>query len=95
MPGSGATGSRIRDVWLDAHILDAQCGLGRRHDQPDVREWADAMYVLSSRTAMREMTVRSLVHAAGLGVSGAGEVARLLAADIDNEVVSALVGPRI
>ena len=89
--------NRLADpyVWLDAHILDAQCGLGRRHDHPDVREWADAMYVLSSRTAMREMTVRSLMHAAGLGVSGAGEGARLLAADIDNEVVSALVGSRI
>ncbi len=85
--------NRLADpyVWLDAHILDAQCELGLRHGHPDVATWVQAMQALSSRTAMREMTVRALWHAAALGTPGAGDGARLLAASLDNDAVTAEV----
>ena len=78
-------------VWLDAHILDAQCELGRRHGHPHVASWVEAMHLLSSRTAMREMTVRALLHSAALGTAGAVDGAELLAAGIDNPALAAAV----
>lgn len=71
-------------VWLEVHILDAQCELGGRHGNPETAGWVDLMREKSSRTGMREMTVRAMLHAAALGQSGAAEGAALLAADIDN-----------
>jgi tetratricopeptide (TPR) repeat protein len=83
---SRARGSRLADpyVWLDAYVLDAQCELGRRHDHPELRLWVDTMRELTSRTGMRELTVRSLLHGAALGNVGDADAAALLAADIDN-----------
>jgi len=82
--------NRLADpyVWLDAYILDAQCTLGRRHGHPDTAHWVDAMHRLSSRTAMREMTVRALLHAAALGSGDAAAGARLLATAIDNPALA-------
>jgi DNA-binding SARP family transcriptional activator len=78
-------------VWLDAHILDARCELGRRHGHPEVASWVAAMHRLSSRTAMHEMIVRSLVHAGALGDADAAAGALLLAPDIDNPVLPGLL----
>ena len=78
-------------VWLDAHILDALCELGRRHDHPETRVWVETLNDLASRTGMRELTVRALRHAAALGDAGAGAAARLLAAEIDNPELHALL----
>lgn len=75
-------------VWLDAYILDAQCELGRRHDHPDVTTWIDTLRDLASRTGMKEMTVRSLLHSAALGSEQAAEAAALLAADLDNPMLT-------
>jgi hypothetical protein len=60
--------NRLADpyVWLDAHILDAQCDLGLRHGHPDTVTWVDALRRLASRTGMREMTEHALRHAAAL-----------------------------
>ena len=35
--------TRLADpyVWLDVHILDALCELGRRHGHPQTRGWVD------------------------------------------------------
>ncbi len=78
--------NRLADpyVWLDAHILDALCELGRRHRHPDTRRWVDALRELAARTGMRELTVRALLHAAALGIPGDGAAAVILVADIDN-----------
>lgn len=82
--------NRLADpyVWLDAYILDAQCDLGRRHGHPDTAVWVEAMRRLSSRTAMREMNVRALLHAAALGSPDAAAGAALLAATIDNDALA-------
>jgi hypothetical protein len=85
--------NRLADpyVWLEAHILDALCGLGRRHEHPDTQLWVDSMRELTTRTGMRELTVRAMLHSAALGNPGDASAAALLAARIDNPVLMALL----
>lgn len=78
-------------VWLDGYILDAQCTFGRRHGHPGTTSWIDQLQELAGRTGMRELTVRSLLHSHALGVAGAGQAAELLAAEIDNPALHALI----
>lgn len=72
--------NRLADpyVWLEGYILDAQCELGLRHGHADTEGWVDAMRQLASRTGMRELTVRSLLHGAALGHDGDAPAAALL-----------------
>ena len=85
--------NRLADpyVWLDVHILDALCEIGRRHDHPLTATWSDSMLDRSSRTGMRELTVRAMLHVAASGVRGDAEAAAMLAADIDNPLLPPLV----
>lgn len=85
--------NRLADpyVWLDAYILDAQCVLGRRHDHPDTQLWIDTLRRLTSRSGMRELTVRSLLHGASVGNDGHAGAAALLASDIDNPALARLL----
>ena len=85
--------NRLADpyVWLDGYILDAQCTLGVDHGHPDTARWVDTMRHLASRTGMKELNVRSLLHSAALGHDGDASAAALVAADIDNPVVHDLV----
>jgi tetratricopeptide (TPR) repeat protein len=78
-------------VWLDAHILDAMCELGRRHEHPETRHWADTMGELASRTGMRELTVRAMLHSAALGGVGDAPAAALLASEIENAALLMLI----
>lgn len=82
--------SRVADpyVWLDVHILDALCALGLRYGHPQVDEWIDTMNERASRTGMRELLVRSLLHQATRGDRGAADAATLIAAAIDNPRLS-------
>jgi hypothetical protein len=84
--------NRLADpyVWLDAYILDARCTLGRRHGHPDTLNWVEEMRLVTSRTGMRELDLRSLLHAAGTGAEGSLEAATLLAAEIDNPALELL-----
>jgi DNA-binding SARP family transcriptional activator len=81
-----ARSHRLADpyVWLEVHILDALCELGRRHGDPRTQAWVEQMRERAARTDMRELTVRALLHAAAMGEAGARELAVVLAADIDN-----------
>jgi DNA-binding SARP family transcriptional activator len=85
--------NRLADpyVWLDVYILDALCEMGRRHAHPQTAAWAEAMLDRASRTGMRELTVRALLHRADSRVPGDAEAAVLLAADIDNPRLVPLV----
>ncbi|MDW3218247.1 MAG: BTAD domain-containing putative transcriptional regulator [Acidimicrobiales bacterium] len=85
--------NRLADpyVWLDAHILDAQCGLGVHHGHPDTERWVETLRDLASRTGMRELTVRSLLHGAAREDAGGAGAAGLLGAEIDNPVVGDLL----
>ncbi len=88
-----ARSTRLADpyVWLDAHILDAMCSLGRKHRHPHTRAWVDTLRELASRAGMRELTVRALLHSAAQGGTGDADAADLLAAEIDNPELHALV----
>jgi DNA-binding SARP family transcriptional activator len=88
-----ARSARVADpyVWLDVYILDAMCELGRRHAHPDTDAWIAVMNEQASRTGMRELVVRSLLHRAARGHDGAAEAAGLLAAAIDNPQLLALL----
>jgi hypothetical protein len=80
-----ARANRLADpyVWLDGYILDAQCELGRRHHHPDTTAWVETMRNLASRSGMRELTLRSLLHGAALGRDGDAAAAVMLAAEIE------------
>ena len=49
------------------------------------------MRELASRTGMRELTVRALLHSAALGDAGDAAAAALLATRVDNDELSTLV----
>lgn len=85
--------NRLADpyVWLDGYILDAQCEMGRRHGHPETGSWAAVMRSLASRTGMKELLVRSLLHAQALGDESAGQAARLLGSEIDNPALAELL----
>ena len=67
-------------MWLDVHILDALCELGRRHGHPQTGAWVEEMHERASRAGMRELTVRAMLHGPRLGSAGDAEAAVLLAA---------------
>ena len=62
-----------------------------RHEHPETRGWVASLTDLASRTGMRELTVRAPHLAAALGDPGAAAAARLLAADVDNPALHALL----
>ena len=78
-------------VWLEAYILDARCALGLRYGRPETADRVDRLRRLSSRAGMRELAVRSMLHAAALGRAGDAAAAVLLAADLDNPALAALL----
>lgn len=85
--------NRLADpyVWLDGYILDAQCELGIRHGHPERARWTERLRDLSSRTGMRELTVRAHLHGAALGEPGQAAAAALIAADIENPALHLLL----
>ena len=85
-----ATGWLTRTCGSTLYILDAQAELGRRHRHPDTRVFVDTLRTLASRTGMRELTVRAMLHGAALGHRGDAAAAVLLAADIDNPLLGQL-----
>ncbi|MGY1744238.1 BTAD domain-containing putative transcriptional regulator [Blastococcus sp. SYSU D00695] len=87
-----ARGTRYADsyAWLDVHVLDALCTLGRRHAHPDTGRWVTAMRTRASRTGMRDLAVRALLHGAALGRPGDAAAAALLAEEVDSPRLHAL-----
>jgi DNA-binding SARP family transcriptional activator len=85
--------TRVADpyVWLDVHILDTLCELGIRHGHPQTTTWVEAMHERASRTGMRELTVRAMLHGAATGRRGDAAMAAILAAEIDNPTLEPLV----
>ena len=53
--------------------------------------WITELHNLAARSGMRELTVRAYLHRAGLGDSASGGAARLLACQIDNPALHAMV----
>ncbi|MFQ5553936.1 MAG: BTAD domain-containing putative transcriptional regulator [Acidimicrobiia bacterium] len=78
--------SRLPDayLWMEAHVLDALCALAREHAGEDAGPWIDELHDISSRAGMRELVIRSLIHAAGLGDPAAMATAEQLRERVDN-----------
>jgi DNA-binding SARP family transcriptional activator len=86
--------NRLSDtyLWLNVHILDAQCQLGLKHGHPDTGSWITTMHREASRTGMRELVVRSLLHRVAAGDDASLVTSRLLAAEIENQTLRQLAG---
>lgn len=78
-------------VWLDGYILDAQATLGRRHGHPSTRSTVEALHLLASRTGMRDLLTRAMLHCAALGAVGGADAAALLASHLDSPPLAVLV----
>lgn len=86
--------NRLSDtyLWLNVYILDAQCQLGLKHGHPDTESWITTMHREASRTGMRELVARSLLHRVAAGDKASLVMSQLLAADIENQALRQLAG---
>jgi hypothetical protein len=81
-----------RYQWVHAHALDAAVtDAVARGDADRARPLADALAALAARCEMRELVVRAQVHRHRLGDPTALTTARLLATNVDNPALSALL----
>lgn len=81
-----------RYVWMQGHVLDTAIQLDLdQAEHARAPQLIRALGALAARTEMRELTVRGLVHAAGIGQAGALDSARTLAGEIDNPALARLV----
>lgn len=78
-------------LWGKAYALDVLCGVAVSQAMPQASAWIDDMQRLAARGGMRELTVRSHLHRAALGDSASASAARLLAREIDNPALRALL----
>ncbi|WP_158603068.1 AfsR/SARP family transcriptional regulator [Jiangella rhizosphaerae] len=78
--------------WMQGHILDTTIGTALdRGDENRVRPLVATLGALAARGDMRELVVRAQVHRHRLGDGGALATARVLAADVDNPALLALI----
>ncbi|MCW3002918.1 MAG: hypothetical protein JWQ20_2216 [Conexibacter sp.] len=89
--------TRVSDVyqWVHAHVLESAAALAVETGAHDAAQIVDRLAELAERCGLRELVVRAHVHRSRLGVAGSLESARLLAAEIDNPMLDALVGPAV
>src|SRR5262249_40388310 len=81
-----------RYVWMQGHVLDTAIQVELDEGGHEgTRQLIRALGALAARTEMRELVVRSLIHGARIGVSGALESAQTLSADIDNPALARLI----
>jgi hypothetical protein len=87
--------TRVSDVyqWVHAQVLDSAAGLAVQTGAEDAAELVERLAELSERCGLRELVVRAHAHRSRLGVGGGLGSARLLAAEIDNPMLIALVEP--
>jgi DNA-binding SARP family transcriptional activator len=89
--------TRVSDAyqWVHAHVLDSAAGLAVETGAPDAAQIVDTLAELAERCGLRELVVRAHLHRGRLGVPDSLESARLLAAEIDNPTLEALVAPAV
>jgi tetratricopeptide (TPR) repeat protein len=77
---------REPDAWLWGHAfaLDLKCAFGVRHRIAAASSWVAHLEALASRTMMREFLSRAYLYRAELGDGAALDVARMVAAEVDN-----------
>lgn len=78
--------------WMQGHVLDTAIDTALAHgDEEHARPLVATLGALAARGEMRELVVRSQLHRHRLGDGGALGTARVLAADIDNPALTALL----
>ena len=89
-----ARATRMSDVyqWVNARVLESMAALAVATGADDAARVVDRLAELAERCGLREMVVRAHWHRGRLGVAGSSESARILAAEIDNPALQALVG---
>jgi hypothetical protein len=81
-----------RYQWVHGYVLDAATRAAIDRDEPArAKRLAAALGALAARCDMRELVVRAHVHRSRLGDRTALAAARMLAADIDNPALDAVV----
>jgi DNA-binding SARP family transcriptional activator len=78
--------------WVHAHVLESCAGLAVETGADDAAPIVDRLAEVAERCGLRELIVRAQVHRDRLGVPGSLDSARLLAAEIDNPQLDALIG---
>ncbi|HEX7297954.1 MAG TPA: BTAD domain-containing putative transcriptional regulator [Solirubrobacteraceae bacterium] len=93
MADAVARATRVSDAyqWVHAHVLDSLAELAVETGADDAAQIVDRLAELAERCGLRELVVRAHVHRGRLGVSGSFDSARLLAAEIDNPMLDALI----
>lgn len=85
--------TRVSDPyqWVHGLVLDAAARLAVEAGDPEAPQAVDRLAELAERCGLREFVVRAHAHRGRLGIPGSLESARLLAAEIDNPALDALV----
>lgn len=78
-------------TWVHAHILDSSAALAVRTDADDAVATVDRLAAIAERCGFRELVVRAHLHRAHMGAAASADTARLLAAEIDNPALFALL----
>jgi DNA-binding SARP family transcriptional activator len=78
-------------VFLEAQALESLCSVAVKEGHHSATKWINDLESIAGRTGMRELLARSYLHRSRAGEASALEVARLVAADIDNPALSALL----
>ncbi len=84
-----ARSTRLPDgyLWAKAYALESLCGLAVASKLPQAPGWVDELQTLAARSGMRDLTVRALVHRHALGETQSGEAARMLASEIESQLL--------
>ncbi len=80
-----------RYEWAHGYVLEALVDEAVRAGDPGAQAAAQRLHALAARTGMRELVVRAQVHLHRLGAPGALESVLLLAREIDNPRLGALL----
>ena len=77
--------------FLEAQALESLCSVAVEEGHPSANKWISDLESIAGRTGMRELLARAYLHRSRAGDASAREVARVVAADIDNPALSALL----
>ncbi len=78
-------------LWIEAYGLDALCAVAVEHHAEATPRWIDALEAIAASRGIRELVLRASVYRACLGETGALDVARSLAAQVDNPALGRLL----
>ncbi len=78
-------------VWLEAYALEGMCDVAATARHPSALVWIDELTEIASRGGMKELLARAYLHRSRLGHDDALDVARVIAADVDNPLLSELI----